>query len=131
MMSVLALLPGLLTIAVGIFQLCARDASWRLTERSNRARGVPSERTPEWETSNTVTGILIVICGLLLLGAASFAGAHNPPASPATTITVTDPATGQSLTRTLTEEEFRRYQRDPSEFLTITSVEMRQRRNSR
>lgn len=122
------LLIGLSVIVLGGFLLAARDASWSLTRWSNRAEGIQSERTPEWELTNVVTGIALVLLGLLALGLGLFAGAQKPAASSEVTITVSDPATGESYTKTLSEEEYRRYQKDPSALMTITAAEMRQRR---
>jgi hypothetical protein len=51
----------------GAINLFFKDIAWELQERANRNRGIAdSERTPQWETTTTITGISTIIFSILL-----------------------------------------------------------------
>jgi hypothetical protein len=51
----------------GAINLFFKDIAWELQERANRNRGiVDSERTPQWETQATITGIGVIIFSIAL-----------------------------------------------------------------
>jgi hypothetical protein len=68
--SLLAGIIGLVLIVLGAISIFAKDLAWEMTEWSNRNRGVQSERTPEWETSSTIGGVIAIVAGVFCLFAA-------------------------------------------------------------
>ncbi len=52
----------------GAINLFFKDIAWDFQERSNQKRGiVHSERTPQWETTTTITGIFTIIFSIVLM----------------------------------------------------------------
>lgn len=61
---------GLVFIVIGGISVFAKDIAWEWTEWSNRNKGVQSERTPEWENSSTISGVIAIVFGVFCLFAA-------------------------------------------------------------
>jgi len=55
---------SLVLIALGLLSIFARDFMWEITEWSNSNRGVVSERTDNWETMTTISGVGVLILGI-------------------------------------------------------------------
>ena len=58
---------GIGMIVVGLVCLYAKDFVWELTERQNRNAGVASERTPQWEQSINISGVISIIVGVFFI----------------------------------------------------------------
>lgn len=71
-------IAGVCTILAGLLQIFARDMAWKSAQASNRRRGAVSERTPEWEISSILQGIMGVLAGISLIWIASLSG-HSQP----------------------------------------------------
>jgi hypothetical protein len=54
-------------IIAGLLSFFAQDFMWGITEWSNSAKGLNSERTYEWETSRIISGSIALLAGLGLL----------------------------------------------------------------
>lgn len=61
---------GIFLIVLGGVLLFFRNASWRLQEMGNRAEGITSERTPQFDATQIAIGIVLLVVGgiCLLLG---------------------------------------------------------------
>ncbi len=53
-------------IGLGLLMIFGRDFTWGLTEFSNQTRGVESERTEVWDSSQIIYGIVAIIAGVVL-----------------------------------------------------------------
>jgi hypothetical protein len=69
--SILVVIVGLVLIVLGLISIFAKDLAWEMTEWQNRNRGVQSERTPEWERSTTLGGVITIGAGVFFLFAAA------------------------------------------------------------
>lgn len=74
-MTIMLLLGAIGFVLVGLVYLFAKDVAWQFTEWRNANRGVASDRTPEWETSATISGVVSILVGLALIWAV-FATGH-------------------------------------------------------
>jgi hypothetical protein len=54
-------------IGVGLLAIFAKDLMWSWTDYSNRAEGVRSERTMEWEGWTTAGGVLAIVVGIVMI----------------------------------------------------------------
>jgi uncharacterized membrane protein len=69
--SIIPIVVGLLLVIYGVVSIFAKDLAWEITEWSNRNRGVQSERTPQWETSSTIGGVISIGAGVICFWAAA------------------------------------------------------------
>jgi len=58
---------GIVIIVLGLLSIFAQDLVWDFTEWQNRAKGVASERTPEWENATTIGGMIAIVAGIVML----------------------------------------------------------------
>jgi hypothetical protein len=59
-----ALLASLFFLGMGALMVFQKDIVWDLTEWNHRRQGiVETERTPEWEASQTLWGAILMILG--------------------------------------------------------------------
>jgi len=58
---------GLVMIVVGLVCLFAKDIVWELTDWQNRTKGLQSDRTPEWETSINISGVVAIVTGIFFI----------------------------------------------------------------
>ena len=61
------ILSAIILITLGLSGLFAKDWWWRQTESRHRAAGLVSERTPEWDKSETQGSIGLIVLGILIL----------------------------------------------------------------
>lgn len=55
-----------LLVGFGLLQFIAPDLIWSLTEWNNQMRGIQSERTETWEFGRVVSGVILIVCGIVL-----------------------------------------------------------------
>lgn len=62
------LIIGSTAILFGLFYILGKDVLWALTEWGHSLSGLVSERTTAWETRTTVSGVCLLVIGILILG---------------------------------------------------------------
>ena len=60
-------LGSIILLTFGLLSLFAKDIMWELTAWGNKINGIASERTDTWDTMTSISGVALVIMGLILL----------------------------------------------------------------
>lgn len=58
---------GLIFIAYGVISLVKRDWMWALTKMGNDFEGQASQRNELWELGTTISGVVAIILGIVLI----------------------------------------------------------------
>jgi hypothetical protein len=58
---------SLFFIVGGLISIFAHDLAWKINEKMFRAQGIVSQRTPEWDQTSTIMGIIILAFGIWFL----------------------------------------------------------------
>lgn len=58
----------LVFVGLGVLQLFAPNLMWNLQVLGNRSEGLKSERTEAWEIKRVISGIVLIIAGLVIAG---------------------------------------------------------------
>ncbi|HEX8465385.1 MAG TPA: hypothetical protein VF627_12285 [Abditibacterium sp.] len=76
-------LTGLFSIGYGFYQLLSdKNALWEGQERRFRAQGIVNRvRTPEWEHAQNVSGTILLVTGVAIIGFGLFISANSPKKS--------------------------------------------------
>jgi hypothetical protein len=61
----LVILFPFLVIGWGLVMIFDKDRAWRIVEPV--LRHVRAQRTPEWERSTTINGVIVLVFGLVIL----------------------------------------------------------------
>jgi hypothetical protein len=63
----IGVLLGIGFIIWGLISLFSKDTAWSFTERSNRMKGVASERSDDWERVSNINGVILIVVGIILV----------------------------------------------------------------
>ncbi len=58
---------GLLFVVIGLVNIFARDAIWKLHKYSYDIKGIKTERTQLWDSWTIVRGMIFVLIGLIMM----------------------------------------------------------------
>lgn len=61
-----AICGAVILIGLGLLSIFARDLLWELTQWSNSIKGLASERGENWDTWTVISGVTLMIIGLIL-----------------------------------------------------------------
>lgn len=65
-MDIVIIAFGFVIVLLGILWLSSESFVWEITERNNSREGVKSEKTSEWNDQRILTGIVILLAGIVL-----------------------------------------------------------------
>ncbi len=60
-------IAGLLLVGMGCLCVFAKDFVWELTQFNHEMRGVASERTDTWDTTTTISGVVAILLGVVVI----------------------------------------------------------------